>query len=345
MARSRSALFTILGFILSTACAVAILEIFLRLVFPQESLYPRWAFSPEYCFTVYPNVRMVHERPGRWRFVYTTNEHRFRGKDVAIAGSQEKPNIVVLGDSYSFGAGVNDGEEYSAVLERRLGGSSRVINLGIGGWGLTQEIRRFHDFGVQFKPKVVILQFSSNDPRDNLNCPVTAVSGGQFTFHDSHEVIFSIKKYLSRSLIQKSQIYNLFRDRIYRLAESRVVEKERASLDANQEPGSVSAEERVYIELLGRFAEDLRTRGVALVLLSVNGQLEGFPHIASAVRQLQEQGMLRYVDAADWLRDENNYSSPEGHLWGAKAHRIIGEHLEVLVRTEMDSRATDFRKP
>jgi len=52
------------------------------------------------------------------------------------------------------------------------------------------------------------------------------------------------------------------------------------------------------------------------------------------VKRLQAEGILEYVDAADWLKGESEYSSPEGHLWGAKAHRIIGEHLGELVRSE-----------
>ena len=332
MSKPRKALFTILGFLLSTVFAIAILELLLRSFYPQEALYPRWAFSPQYCSTVYPDVRMVHERAGRWRFVYTINNLRYRGAALPPADNYAQPNIVVLGDSYTFGAGVNDGEEYASVLERELGGSFRVINLGIGGWGLTQEIRRYDDFGARYKPKAVILQFSANDPRDNLKCAITEIRDGHFEFRDTSEGIYRIKELLSRSWIQKSQIYNLFRDRIYRLMESRVVEKERATLDRGRISSAESAEERVYVELLRHFAEDLHGSGISLIFLSVNGQLEGFPEIAAEVKRLQQENLLQYVDVAEWLKGESDYSSPEGHLWGAKAHRIIGERLAELLR-------------
>ncbi|MCI0657213.1 MAG: SGNH/GDSL hydrolase family protein [Acidobacteria bacterium] len=331
MSKPRKALFTILGFLLSSVFAIAILELLLRSFYPQETLYPRWAFSPQYCSTAYPDVRMVHERPGRWRFVYTINDLRYRGTALPLSNNTTQPNIVVLGDSYTFGAGVNDGEEYASVLERELGGSFRVINLGIGGWGLTQEIRRYDDFGARYKPKAVILQFSANDPRDNLKCAITEFRDGRFEFRDTSEGIYRVKELLSRSWIQKSQIYNLLRDRIYRLMESRVVEKERATLGGGISSAE-SAEERVYVELLRRFAEDLHGNGVGLVFLSVNGQLDSFPEIAGEVRRLQEEGLLRYIDAAEWLKGESDYSSPEGHLWGAKAHRILGKRLAELLR-------------
>jgi hypothetical protein len=328
----RTALFTLLGFVLSTLLAVAALEIALRLFYPQETLRPRWAYSPQYCFTVYPDVRMVHERPGRWRFVYTTNRDRYRGKIVPFPGDHYRVTVVVLGDSYSFGAGVQDDEVYSATLQAGLPESYQVVNLGIGGWGLTQEIRRYYDFGARYAPRFVILQFSANDPEDDLKCPVTQVIGGKFVFRDSHEEIYSIKEYLSKSILQKSQIYNLFRNRIYRLAAWRLVERERERLPSSTR-GAAAPEEQIYANLLEAFARDLHKSEVQLLLISVNGQLEEFPAIASKVHGLEAAGFLRYFDAADWLRSMEDYASPEGHLWGARAHRILGKRLSEVIQS------------
>jgi hypothetical protein len=327
----RTALFTLLGFALSTLLALAALEIGLRLVYPQETLRPRWAYSPQYCFTVYPNVRMVHERLGRWRFVYTTNAQRYRGRLVPATPDGQESFVVVLGDSYTFGAGVDDEEVYAAVLQRALGNSYRVLNLGIGGWGLTQEIRRYHDFGADTHPRAVVLQFSGNDPEDDLKCPVTVLRDGVFAFRDSTEGIYRIKEYLSRSIIQKSQIYNLFRDRIYRLLASRLLERGRQEMGGGQ--GGTDAEQ-IYAEMLAAFAKDLHARGVRLFFLSVNRQLAGFPTIAKEVGALEKQDLLRSFDAGDWLKDAASYASPEGHLWGAKAHAIIGARLAGVIRGE-----------
>jgi len=329
----RTVLFTLLGFALSTLLALAVLELLLRLFYPQETLRPRWAYSPAYCFTVYPDVRMVHERPGRWRFVYTTNADRYRGKLVPLAGGADESVIVILGDSYTFGAGVQDEEVYSAVLQKDLGSAYRVINLGIGGWGLTQEIRRYYEFGARFHPRVVVLQFSGNDPEDDLKCPVTVLREGQFRFQESTQGIYRIKEVLSRSIIQESQIYNLFRDRIYRLLAARLVTREReGQRSAGVAPGA--GDEGLYAQLLEAFATDLHAQGVRLILVSVNGQLGGFPRIASEALSLEGKGLLQSFDAADWLKDIRDYASPEGHLWGARAHAMIGRRLAEIVRAE-----------
>ena len=320
----------------STLAAMAVLEIALRLFYPQVTLSPRWAYSPQYCTTAYPGARMVHERAGRWRFVYTINADRNRGPRLPLPRRDAKPLIVVLGDSYSFGAGVADGEVYAEVLERELHSAAHVLNLAVGGWGLTQEIRRYYDFGALYDPRVVILQFSANDPEDNLKCPVAELRDGRFVFHDSHAGLFRIKDLLSRSLIQKSQVYNLVRDRLYRLAAGRVIAESRSRLAAG-DAGSSRLDEAHHARLLEAFARDLNARGVRLVLVTVNGQLRQFPGIEETVERLESDGLLRFVDAADWLQGEGDYASPEGHLWGARAHRVLGERLAGMIASDLES--------
>ena len=332
--RPRRRLYGCLTLAASTLAAIAILEVALRLFYPQVTLSPRWAYSPRYCTTAYPGVRMVHERAGRWRFVYTINADRNRGPRLPLPRRDSKPLIVVLGDSYSFGAGVADGEEFAEVLERDLHGAAHVLNLSLGGWGLTQEIRRYYDFGALYDPRLVILQFSANDPEDNLKCPVTQLREGRFEFHDSHAEVFRIKDLLSRSPIQKSQIYNLVRDRLYRLMADRVLEESRSSLAAG---GATAAgvDETNHARLLEAFARDLHARGVRLVLVTVNRQLRTFPRIEEVVRRLESEGLLRFADAADWLEGEGESASPEGHLWGTRAHRILGERLAEVVAADL----------
>ena len=292
---------------------------------------PRWRFSPSYCTLAYPSTHMVHQRPGRWRFVYTTNALGHRGPEIPPAVDVARPAVVVLGDSYTFGAGVNDGEEYAAVLRDALHGAADVVNLGVGGWGLTQEIRRYYDVGAPFRPPVVVLQFSANDPEDDLNCTVTRIDNGRFTFHDTGDAVFSVKRFLSRSPLQRSQVYNLVRDTAYRFFASRKIAATRAATQPAPGTSAIPPEEVVHADLLAHFARDLRAHGARLVLVIVNGQLAGFPHIAETVRTLASKGDLEVYDAADWLSGMTDYASPEGHIWGARAHRVVGERLAAIL--------------
>jgi GDSL-like lipase/acylhydrolase family protein len=321
----KKAVFWVLALALSGGAAVFFGEASLRLFFPQETLFPRWGFSARYCSLPFRGTRMVHERAGRWRFVYSINSLSCRGSELPIDRHYGLPNIVVLGDSYTFGAGVNDGDEYPAVMERKLAGKAKVINLGVGGWGLTQEIRRYYELGTLYQPVTVVLQFSANDLIDDLKCPVTEVVGDRFVFHDTHEPLFRLKNILSRSMLQKSQIYNLFRDSVYRLFEARIVKKNRI-----QQHGS-SSDEAIYVGLLERFVKDLGSSGVRVVFITVNDQLREFPMVHGAVNRLAAGGLLEFHDAVEWLEREASEPSPEGHLWGRRAHGVIGEKLAGIL--------------
>jgi len=331
----RKLLLVALTALFTAGITILVGEVFLRLVSPRASMYPRREFSPHYGFERYRSTPVVHEAPGRWRFEYTVNEYRYRGEAVPISNRYTTTNIVVLGDSYSFGLGVHDGEEYPAVMRQQLGSEFEVINLGIGGWGLTQQIRKFYEFGQTYQPALVVLQFTSNDPRDNLANRVTTVEEGRFVFHDSVSGVNWIKKYLSKSLIQKSQLYNLFRNSAYRFFEARTIERERIDLEgetpATRDP-SIPPTERFHVELLEAFAGDLAQRGTPLILISVNGHLEEFPFIWERVQQLDAQEKLLYVEVADWFGAMTDYSSQEGHLWGTKAHELIGNRLAEVVQ-------------
>lgn len=108
-------------------------ELLIRLTIPQCSLYPCTQFSESYGFIPYPNTRMVHEVPGRWRFEYTTNEFGHRGPSVPVSNEYPRPVVVVLGDSYTFGVGVGDGQEYASVIREQLADRYDIANLGVEG--------------------------------------------------------------------------------------------------------------------------------------------------------------------------------------------------------------------
>lgn len=311
-------------------------EIAVRLIKPRAYMYPRWEYSRDYGSVLYKNTTMVQELPGKWKYEYQINEYGYRGPAVPISNAYDKKNILILGDSYSFGHGVCDGEEYAAVMRSRLQDNFNVINLAVGSYGLTQEIRRFYEFGQLYMPSVVFLQFCGNDLDDNLFNRVTEIKDGRFVFHPTNNPIGWTKIFLSHSVVQKSQLYNLFRDSVYRFFRKRTIVN--AHIDATPRPDRTRAldiketrQERYYNQLLDLFARDLHRRGISLVMIAVNNQLDWHPSVRNKVMELDAAGDLRYIEVAAWFETLTDYGSPEGHDWGAKAHQVIGEHLADYV--------------
>lgn len=41
---------------------------------------------------------------------------------------------------------------------------------------------------------------------------------------------------------------------------------------------------------------------------------------------------IQNYEVMDWLKEEKQYSSPQGHLWAKRAHWIIGHNLVRILR-------------
>jgi len=335
-----------LFFILATIVFVALAafttgELLVRLTKPVRTMYPRYKFIPEYGFGLYPNRRIVHSQPGNFEFHYTVNEFGYRGDPLPLADRYNTRNIVVLGDSFSFGQGVKDDEPFAAVLDEMLGDGYAVVNLGSPGWGLTQEIRRYYDLGVRYQPEVVILQYCWNDPEDNFNHRVTVVNEGEFEFRNSSTSTSWAKKYLSGSWIQKSQLYNFYRGRIYEWFQNRHVRQVAAQLEATGTSAAGRGEsprEAVYCELLDLFVDKLEDDGARLIVISVDKRPPSFPGIAERIFAHSEAGRLQYVDLDEVFAGVNRgdgFQSREGH-WGPRAHRLLAERLAAAVAEPPD---------
>ena len=306
-------------------------EILVRVFSPAPSLYPRYKFSSTYGFQVYEDTKMVHTLPSKYTFLYSVNKYGYRGKAIDPAQYDQK-TVLVLGDSNSFGIGVNDGEEYPAKLAEALKEDYIVVNLANPGWGLTQEIRRYYDFGILYHPIVVILQFDSNDIDDNFDNMVTTVKDGRFIFHNSGNKVNVVKRYLSQSIIQKSQLYNFVRQRTFDLYEKWYVRRAESKYRVEwQDKNLSSPKEEFYNTLLTAFADDLCRNNIRLLFISVNNKLNGFPHVEANIYRLHAEGKLNYVDVRPWFEGVPNYESAEGHVWGRKAHTIIGRNLASTI--------------
>lgn len=84
--------------------------------------------------------------------------------------------ILLLGDSYTFGWGVDTDDTYASHLDELVmdasRGGMRVLNLGVGGYGTLQSgvcLGRFFDEHPEADVAAVVVYHVPNDPVDNVN--------------------------------------------------------------------------------------------------------------------------------------------------------------------------------
>lgn len=78
-----------------------------------------------------------------------------------------KPTILVIGDSFVYGAGVKDGERFTDRLRDELPGV-RIVNAGVAAYGTDQSFLLMRRLWPRLEPSVVVLIVCvDNDHHDN----------------------------------------------------------------------------------------------------------------------------------------------------------------------------------
>lgn|SRR6185437_12417305 len=96
----------------------------------------------------------------------TFNERGLRDRPI-LPKAEGEYRILALGDSVTFGLGVDQDKTFVARLEQlllgRLQRPMRVINSGVGAYNTVQELTYFTQEGINLQPDLVLLTYVPND--------------------------------------------------------------------------------------------------------------------------------------------------------------------------------------
>ena len=152
------------------------LEIGLRIAFARTMDFSMemWKYATELKRPVAdPELSFVHV-PNRSAFLMgapvSINSHGQRDREYTEAKPPGTFRIVILGDSTTFGWGVQSEETVAKILEQRLNDHSaagvtkvEVINAGVGNYNTVMEVAHYLTYERAFHPDLVILQYFIND--------------------------------------------------------------------------------------------------------------------------------------------------------------------------------------
>ena len=172
-----------------------------------------WALKP-----------LAHETSKRtgYEIDYRINSHGLRNRETEYQKPPGTFRIVLLGDSRTFGFGVPIEKHFSTLLEGYFR-DVEVINMGVSGFGVDQELLYLTSEGFRYQPDLVLAyvphygdnrhmhteRWGSSKPKFDLvdgklvltNCPVVTKS-----------IPLSRLGKLNRFLTAHSAAYGIFRD-------------------------------------------------------------------------------------------------------------------------------------
>ena len=99
----------------------------------------------------------------------TTNSHGMRNPEITLVKPNNTFRIALLGDSFTFGWGVEEEKIFARIFENELNAKNttpltyQVLNFGIPGYSTFQETARYIRDLHSFKPDAVIIYFVEND--------------------------------------------------------------------------------------------------------------------------------------------------------------------------------------
>lgn len=154
----------------SAAASIVVAEICIRLLIPVRNVGPSWTVhDPVYSQVLKKNFH-GWRKSAEFNVQFNTNSLGFRGPEPV---SKSQDVVLFLGDSFTMGYGVTDGEEFPALVAEHLREGSNasnypVINAAIGGAGNGFWLKFLQREAAQYRPRHVVLQLCVNDFSDNI---------------------------------------------------------------------------------------------------------------------------------------------------------------------------------
>ncbi len=363
---------------LSVGFAIVVAEVGLRLfpqLLPSVTQQFRLDAEPDQMGVAHPYIGHLHTPnndlviPNRdFQAVHHTDGHGFRN----VWPWPETTDIVFVGDSLTFGYGVEDGESWPAIIDAALP-QARVINLGLIGASPEQYVRVYETFGVPLKPKLLVVGlFPGNDFWDAglfAKWLSNGIGDNYMAWRDYGRPLKSEGrgKSLERFLKQHVVLYHVYRQARHTYRDWRTGEPKQlrlsqggqlqlsprrlAGLTAGTRPER--PEFGYVIQALTRLkalAAAHKTHVVLVLQPDKEGiylPLMGVPAVddAAHLRPELERLALDYVDVTPWFRQraqagEQLFFETDGHPNGA-GYRLIAE----VVLNHVRQRVTAYGLP
>ncbi len=268
---------------------------------------------------------------------YRFNAQGYRDRDHDPHSSRR--TILLLGDSVTFGLGVDQASIYPAVLQddldARLGPRYDVVNLALFSYDSGHELAAFREDGIGMRPVLVVTQFYMND-FDQLAVE-RHTSPPPPTF--GQRLVAAKNVYLNRSALYRRAHQGLLRAAYLLLHD---VRRRRFPATLND------AEPRSKVEYLRQHPDDatipafasliaIRDQAAAIgarfVLLTTPDETELFAHrfdgIEARLRRFCSRNGILLVEALPVFRRDPRRESLylDGLHLSARGHRVVGQHL------------------
>jgi lysophospholipase L1-like esterase len=342
--------------LLSLILSLGLLEGLLRLATPRTLFLERhtetfWKLRFEQAAHALPRradyARDIEYDPllgWRMRPLYRAGDvaHNARGargaRDHALVGAAPGRRIAAVGDSFTYGLGVSDSAAYPSRLEALLPGWE-VINLGVNGYGIDQQLLMWETEGVRYGARIALLGLFHEDFH---RAAVQFWGYPKPKFEVDGDRLRLTGVPVPRLEELRSEGADWIPDRL-RLLEALEFGVRRAARLAGVDRGSDQFEQRARLAelLLRRFRDSALAAGARPVVVFIPDsryrRAREAQRIESAVAAACRTHAIPYVDLTDALaagedpRRGGVYDPANGH-WTPRGHELAAWRIAGFLR-------------
>lgn len=316
------------------------------LVSPERDRF--WKYDALLGWVHQPGQEGIFEM-AQFRTSLHINQKGLRGREYPYERTSDAGRILVLGDSFAWGYGVEESERFSELLANSM--DAEVINAGVSGYSTDQELLWFRNEGVKYDPDLVILVLAGNDIGDNYrNIVYTIYYKPRFVLEGDLLTLegYPVPKASSRArtiyfLSQRSALAHFLVQRYFDLLSIYNDSRANAVKDGSQfsESDSTRAPFKVTIALLDEMRKLAESKRVKFMIVATDawwnspsvGTYEEFIDTlkANGFLVLDVESMAGFDAEAMKIPDDGHWNR-FGHAFVARRIQDFIEDNELLMR-------------
>lgn len=308
--------------------------------------HPRFLFQPDAKagYTLRPGFRGREIAP--WREFDVEVRVDGRGLRDHAHVAPERPRVLVLGDSMSFGEGVGAEDSWPAVLEHALG--VRVYDGGVPGYGSPQMRARMATLLPALRPDLVLVALSPHWDQQRCAQPFVYKSGyivaqgyaDKLHLIDGNLYVADVRwPVVGPATAWAKRISHLAR---LALPAARAGAAALARLGRGDDRGDVAGDVSASAATLVGLRGDAAVAGVPVFVVLLDSRGPQYEADRDGLLAALDRRNVPVVALDRLLRDENwaelRYAR-DGH-WNAEGHREVGRALAPLVHARLPMPST-----
>ena len=290
-----------------------------------------------------PGQEGTFETP-QFRTLVRINEKGLRDRPHSYERQDDSERILVLGDSFAWGYGVEESERFSQLLEKSL--NADVINAGVSGYSTDQELLWYRGEGIKYETDLVILVVAGNDVGDNDQELVSTIYyKPRFVFEDGKLILkgypvpeTSTQGKIIYSLSQRSALAYFLTQRYFDVlslyskikVNSDHATSSGSSINAPEEPFKLTT---TLIDEIRKLAESRKAKFM-IVTTDRWWNSPSSETYQDFLNTLRAKGFLVLdVESMPGFDPEEMLIPNDGH-WNQAGHEFVAEKIKALIETQ-----------